>query len=74
MLQVRSPVYKIKFACASNGHYKAKALRCRLANTALGFLLNTVARLRPVAMALWSGSAFVQLLICAASVRMLLAG
>lgn len=45
-----------------------------LANTALGLLLNTVARLRPAAMALWNGSALMQLLICAASVRMLLAG
>ena len=45
-----------------------------LVNTALGLLLNTVARLRPAAMALWIGSAAVQLLLAAASIRLLLAG
>ncbi|MQC24954.1 MAG: hypothetical protein DWG81_03300 [Chloroflexi bacterium] len=45
-----------------------------LVNTALGLLLNTVARLRPAAMALWIGSAVVQLLLAAASIRLLLAG
>ena len=45
-----------------------------LVNTALGLLLNTVARLRPAAMALWIGSAVVQLLLAAACIRLLLAG
>ena len=45
-----------------------------LVNTALGLLLNTVARLRPAAMALWIGSAAVQLLLAAAGIRLLLAG
>lgn len=45
-----------------------------LVNSALGLLLNAVARLRPAAMALWIGSAVVQLLLAAASARLLLAG
>ncbi len=45
-----------------------------LVNTALGLLLNTVARLRPAAMALWIGSAVVQLLLAAAGIQLLLAG
>lgn len=45
-----------------------------LVNTALGLLLNAVARLRPAAIALWIGSAVVQLLLAAASARLLLAG
>ena len=40
----------------------------------VGLLLNTVARLRPAAMALWIGSAVVQLLLAAACIRLLLAG
>lgn len=45
-----------------------------LVNSALGLLLNAVARLRPAAMALWIGSAVVQVLLAAASARLLLAG
>lgn len=45
-----------------------------LVNSALGLLLNAVARLRPAAMALWIGSAVVQLLLAATSARLLLAG
>ena len=45
-----------------------------LVNTALGLLLNTVARLRPAASALWIGSAVVQLLLLFASARLVLAG
>ena len=45
-----------------------------LVNTALGLLLNTVARLRPAARALRIGSAVGQLMLAATSVRLLLAG